>query len=66
MAWKAADGIRTHDVQLGNSVLARGVPPQWGSLLLMFAAILAAGLLSSVAALIPTLRAPLLRALRSE
>ena len=47
-------------------VLQRGAPLPLASLLLMFAAILLAGLLAGLAALIPTLRAPLLPALRTE
>jgi len=59
-------GIVSAGIVVAPHVLDRATPIPWVSLLLMFAVILAAGLLAGVVALIPTLRAPLLPALRSE
>ena len=59
-------GLVSAAVVVAPHAVARSAPPPWGSLLLMFAVILLAGLLAGVVALIPTLRAPLLPALRGR
>ncbi|MCK4342508.1 MAG: ABC transporter permease [Phycisphaerae bacterium] len=59
-------GFASAAVVIAPHVVKRAMPVPWGSLLLMFGAIFVAGLLAGIIALIPTLRAPLLPALRSE
>ena len=59
-------GLLPAAVVVAPHVVGRGATLPWGSLLLTFAAIFAAGVLAGLAALIPALRAKLLPALRSE
>ncbi len=59
-------GLVCAAVVVAPHVVQRALPVPWGSLLAMFGGIFVVGLLAGAAALIPTLRAPLLPALRSE
>jgi putative ABC transport system permease protein len=59
-------GLISAAVVVAPHVASRETPLPWAALLLMVAVIFAGGLLAGAAALIPTLRAPLLPALRTE
>lgn len=59
-------GVTCAAIVVAPHVLGRAAPIPWGSLLAMFAGILLAGMLAGTAALLPTLRTPLLPALRRE
>ena len=59
-------GLVSAALAVASPAAARGVSIPWGALLVMFAAILVAGMLPGLAALISALRTPLLPALRSE
>ena len=59
-------GLVSAAIVVAPQAAARGGSVPWALLLLMFGAILVAGLLAGVAALVAALRAPLLPALRAE
>ncbi len=61
-----AAGLLSAGLVVTPHVISRGTTVPWSSLLLMFVAVFATGMLAGIAALVPALRARLLPSLRSE